>query len=108
MNMSPMGPLNSIAGTHLAQTKGAETDRASQESGKQTSTQKAADGAATGAVDEDKGAGDRDADGRKLWEETLPPPDQGDTTDASSGQPPTSRQSRDATGERGANLDLTG
>lgn len=108
MSIGPSGIVPSAAGTPLAQTRGAET-----------SAKEAADrGPAAGQADRADGVdqtagepqtGDRDADGRRLWEK---PPEKKDGEKSADGdakatgrQPPLSR---DATGTRGNQLDLLG
>jgi hypothetical protein len=109
MSMSPIGPLGSIAGSQLAQSKGSESDRVSQESSRQTSTDRAAEKASgAGGLEEEQAASDRDADGRRIQEEqeeagSGDAPEQTDAERAAE-----QRKSRDATGQRGKNLDLSG
>lgn len=108
MSMSPMGPLGSVAGSQMAQSKGTEADRVSQESSRQTNAERAEkraeNAAGLGAAEEEQAAGDRDADGRRILEiqEEQKSDDQAAAEDAEQ------RQSRDATGQRGKNLDLSG
>ena len=113
MSVGPMGGIaGSVAGSPLAQTQGAEPERARQDAGAQQrrieSDQKADAAAGIGETDgEDHETAERDADGRRLWEE--PPPEGQDTEDAER-QPdsPQERLSRDATGQSGNLLDLSG
>lgn len=107
-----IGPVNlpavTSAGGQLAQ-RTADMDRASHDVASQqgsTASQVAADSAAGIAqTDGDSHeAHDRDADGRRLWE--LPGQKQTPTPDDASTTPPV--QSKDATGERGNELDLSG
>jgi len=111
--MSPLGPLGSVAGSQLAQTKGAESDRASQESSRQDNTQraekKAESAAGIGETEEEKPTSDRDADGRRILENhEEPEADEKSTADDAADQAGEQRKSRDATGQRGTNLDLSG
>lgn len=116
MSVGPMGFFGSIAATPLSQSKGSDVDRAAQESngqsGQASNAAKAESAAGIGATDgEEHGAAERDADGRRIWEKSpgkkkptadLPaaPPADPDGT-----PPPLSK---DATGESGNQLDLTG
>jgi hypothetical protein len=94
----------------LAQTKGSEVDRAGQES---VSQQRQVQGevqseraAGIGTTEEHSGASaDRDADGRRLWEA---PPQTSDTLKPPDAAPPAQRVSRDASGQCGTQLDLSG
>ena len=98
------GLIGSAAGVPISQSSGSETERASRESAAQ---ERATDGAersekaaGIGTTEQDQEASERDADGRRLWE--APPDKKQDTT--AEGQ----RQSRDASGQSGTQLDLTG
>jgi hypothetical protein len=112
MSVGPMGFFGSIAATPLSQSRGSDVDRAGQESAGQAAQAanetKAEDAAGIGAADgEEHGTAERDADGRRIWEkpagkkraaapaidvaEVLPTP-----------------LSKDASGESGNQLDLTG
>jgi len=110
MSIGPLGGLaGSAAGSPLAQSHGTETERTQQDSAAQQrqirSEKKAESAAGIGETDgEDHEAEDRDADGRRIWEET--PGAKKEETDESA-TPPT-HQSKDPTGERGNLLDLTG
>ena len=77
MSVGPMGGLAaSAAGSHLAQSKGSDVDRTQQDSAAQQrrvqTDQKAEMAAGIGEADgEDHATGERDADGRRLWEQTA-------------------------------------
>ncbi len=109
MSVGPLGGIiASAAGVPLAQTKGSEVERANQEAGAQhrnvTYEQKAEAAAGVGEADgEDHQTAERDADGRRPWE--LPPEKQ-----KNPGEDPSTRQtvSRDASGDSGKLLDLSG
>ncbi len=110
--MSSVGPLGGInvsaAGTPLAQTRGSEVERTGQDLGAQQRNavyeQKAQAAAGIGETDgEDHQTDERDADGRRLWE--LPPDKQKNSGEDSSNRSP---QCRDASGQSGNLLDLTG
>ena len=112
MSIGPSGGVaGSVAGSPLAQTKGAESERAQQDAGSQQrrieSDQKADSAAGIGETDgEDHETADRDADGRRLWE---PPPEDGDAEQTEEQSDPSGqRQSKDASGQSGNLLDLSG
>ena len=104
MSIGPLAPA-SAAGSPLAQTKGAEVERAQEEVGARRRQvyheQKAEAAAGVGEPDgEDHEAAERDADGRRPWED-QPEPEQSDS-------PPDVRQSKDPSRQSGNLLDLTG
>jgi hypothetical protein len=107
--MISAGIAATVAGVPLAQARGSEVDRAQHDATHQqrqaANDARAESAAGVGATDgEEHATQERDADGRRLWEtsETAKPRhlDQGD-------EHPTG-QSKDATGNRGNQLDLTG
>ena len=111
MSTGPLSFVGSAAGTSMAQAKGSEVGRAQQEASNQArkveSAQKAEDAAGVGETDQDEEASDRDADGRRIWEvgpdgKRRPKPDPPANADDSP------RQSKDATGQSGRQLDLSG
>jgi hypothetical protein len=112
MSVGPLAGLaGSVAGSPLAQTKGAEPERAGQETVAQQrvtdSEQKADAAAGIGETDgEDHEAAERDADGRRLWEPPADPKNAQQAADQTG--PPPQRQSKDATGQSGNLLDLSG
>jgi hypothetical protein len=100
------GALGSAAGAPLSQTAGAEAERAQKEAGvqqrladAQTKSEKAS---GIGQMDEDQQASERDADGRRLWEDTAKK--KAEEVEANEAQ----RQAKDPTGMSGNSLDLTG
>ena len=109
MSVGPLGgAAGGLAGAPLAQTQGSETERARQDSASQQrriDTDKKAEAAAgIGETDgEDHEAEERDADGRRLWEEPAGQKEAEEAQDESS-----QRQSKDTTGESGNLLDLSG
>ncbi len=111
MSVGPLSGLaSSAAATPLAQRHGSDVERAGQDAGSQQrkiqNDQKAEDAAGIGQTDgEDHETEDRDADGRRLWEESPHPPEDenGDTT---TDAPPT--RVKDPHGESGNLLDLSG
>lgn len=99
------GIVGSVAGAPLAQTKGAETERAQRDS---AAAERAVDSSARseraagiGQATEDSASTDRDADGRRAWELPQQQADEGEE-----GQ--TKRPTKDPTGQAGQKLDLTG
>ena len=109
MSIGPSGMIGSLAGSPLSQTKGTDTDRAQQDTSNQSrqvqSDQKAESAAGIGETEQDEQTSERDADGRRLWEKP-PQQEQTDSTEPeNTAEPP---RSRDATGQRGTNLDLSG
>ena len=110
MSVGPMGGLPaSAAGAPLAQTKGSDVDRAQQDSAAQqrrTQTdQKAEMAAGIGETDgEDHATGERDADGRRLWEQ-MPG---GTGQEGSEGNDSNEPRAKDPTGQSGSLLDLSG
>lgn len=108
MSVGPLVPLAaSLAGVPLAQTRGSEVERGAQESvrnERQVSSERQAEAAAgVGVTDREHEASERDADGRRLWEETgaTNPP-----TEAA--VPIAERKALDPTGQSGTRLDLSG
>jgi hypothetical protein len=109
MSIGPSsGIAASVAGISLAQTRGAEIERARQDMAAREvrvrSEQKAEMAAGIGQADGDNHeTAQRDADGRRLWE--FPPPSgpQG----AGQEEPPCP-QGQDPSGQSGGLLDLSG
>jgi type II secretory pathway pseudopilin PulG len=98
--------IGSLAGTPLAQTKGAEIERAQQEAAAQErqaiSDQRADSASGIGETDgEDHETNQRDADGRRLWERQAAARRQQEPPS----EPP---RSKDASGQSGNLLDLSG
>lgn len=107
MTMVPLsGLVGSAAGVPLSQSKGNEPERAQKDQLRQAreldAAQTAENAAGIGQTEQDQESSERDADGRRLWERPA------------NGKPPMAdsphelRQSKDATGQAGNNLDLTG
>ncbi len=109
MSVGPLGGLAAgAAGAPLAQAAGTEVERTQQEVRNQerrtSNDLRAASAAGIGEADgEDHETAERDADGRRLWEEPARA-----KTPAAADQPPPSPQGKDASGQRGTLLDLTG
>ena len=100
-----VGPLGNTAGLSGSQNDAASALRRTQ------SDQKAQRAEGLGATDADAETSDRDADGRRLWERAQDSTEESVDEDKSNdeansdGSP---RQSKDASGEAGGLLDLTG
>lgn len=94
-----VGPMGSIGG---AQQEAADRARQSQ------SEKKAEQAGGIGEAQHDEGAGDRDADGRRIWEENAEEKpsetEESDSTPTANDSPP----SKDPSGQSGNNLDLRG
>ena len=110
MSVGPLGGvLGSAAGAPLAQTKGSETERAKGDSASQArqldADKKTEQSSGVGQTQEDQGASDRDADGRRLWEAPAEEATAGNDTHAPTNDQP---RSKDATGAAGSKLDLMG
>jgi hypothetical protein len=110
MTMAPLGGIvTSAAGAPLSQTAGSETERVQRDSAHQQrqadSSQQAERAAGIGQTDEDQQSSERDADGRRLWEAPIRPQKK-----AAEEEPVATvvRQSKDASGQSGTQLDLTG
>src|SRR5262249_1927591 len=112
MSVGPMGFFGSVAATPLSQSRGSDVERASQESAGQSAQTanetKAENAAGIGPADgEEHGAAERDADGRRIWEK--PPSKKKSPATAPVAVPVApSALSKDASGESGNQLDLTG
>ena len=115
MSLGPLGGIaSSAAGSPLAQTKGSDVERAEQDAAnaarRTQADEKAESAAGIGEADgEDHETAERDADGRRLWE--APPekqaaeePDAADEARADDA----SARSKDASGQCGNLLDLSG
>lgn len=108
MSIGPMNPLaSSAAGSPLAQSSGSETDRMKSDGAKQDrkvqADREAEAAAGIGETDgEDHETDQRDADGRRIWEDTgrKKSEDEKSQEDAP--------RSKDASGHSGNLLDLSG
>jgi hypothetical protein len=110
MSMGPLGGvISSAAGAPLSQTAGSEAERVQKESLAQNrqvdANQKAELAAGIGQTEQDQESSERDADGRRLWEAPAKAAKEEANADASEAA---IRQSKDATGQSGTQLDLTG
>jgi hypothetical protein len=99
--------LTSAAGAPLSQSAGAEAERTQRDaSGQQRvadAQEKSEKASGIGQMDEDQQASERDADGRRLWEDTKKKK-QADAAD----DVELPKQAKDASGLSGNALDLTG
>jgi hypothetical protein len=112
MTMGPLGGIiGSTAGAPLSQTAGSETERLQKDSqayGRQVDAgQKAERASGIGQTEQDQESAERDADGRRLWE-TPPDAKQAKAEKQAELATTSLRQSKDATGLSGTQLDLTG
>jgi hypothetical protein len=105
------GILSSAAGAPLSQTAGSETERAKDslnQSRQVDANQKADLASGIGQTEEDQESSERDADGRRLWESQDEKDKQRQGKEELDPAEPIARQSKDATGQSGTKLDLTG
>jgi len=114
MSVGATGFYSSVAVT-VPQSQGIDEDRTAQETAGQShhlaSQLKAEDAAGVGATDgEDHESEDRDADGRRLWENQIEAEEIAKEAqkEAASADPAPAHLSKDATGQSGNQLDLTG
>jgi hypothetical protein len=121
--IAPTSPQASALAAPLAQTQGSDVDRTAQEVAEQSretdADTKAETAAGVGATDgEEHGSNERDADGRRLWEKPLrtsenaseekQPADDSDDDASDDDASEMEHPSKDASGERGGQLDLMG
>lgn len=103
------GAFASAAGAPLSQLAGAESERAQKDSSVQQrqthADDKAEKAAGIGETEHDQEASERDADGRRLWEEST---EARHPTPEAIPEPIEHRQVKDPTGVAGGTLDLTG
>lgn len=107
MSVGPLGNAANVAASQLAQSQ-TDTDRSGKEVGDQSrsveSNSKAESAEGVGETDEQEAAGDRDADGRRLWEHQ----EEAASEDEASENAHKPGGSRDPSGARGNRLDLSG
>jgi hypothetical protein len=112
MSVGPLGGIAAnVAGTPLAQ-KGSDVERTHHDASAQQrlvrNVERAEAAAGVGETDgENHETNERDADGRRLWEETPGKGNQPADTAASTA-PTQTHLSRDASGQSGTRLDLNG
>ena len=108
MSIASLGVLGSLAGTALPQ-RAAETDRAERESTREQraveATQQAENAAGIGQTEEDSQASERDADGRRPWEQPVRPSEKQSSAEPAESATPLSK---DPSGASGNQLDLLG
>ena len=111
MSVGSLGIIGSLAGSPLAQSQGTEVNRTQQETASQLrQTQmndKAESAAGVGQTEQDEGATDRDADGRRLWERGPSQPEE-PAAEHDQAAEDANRQSKDPSGLTGRQLDLRG
>jgi hypothetical protein len=110
MSMVPLGGLlSSTAGTALSQATGSESERTQKDTLTQRRSvdadQHAERSAGIGQTEQDQQSSERDADGRRLWEN---PATAKKAQRSAADIEAEARQSKDATGQSGTQLDLTG
>jgi hypothetical protein len=108
MSIASLGILGGLATTTGAQ-RAADAERVERDTIDQTraaaASEHAENAAGIGQTEEDSGTTDRDADGRRLWENTRRKKATADTATSESSAPPISK---DPTGACGNELDLVG
>ena len=115
--MSSVGPLGGIpasaAGAPLSQARGSDAERNAQDVNsserRSQSADKAQKAAGIGQTEGDQEASERDADGRRLWEDMTD--DQAEDEgpqEKPRDETPTRPPTKDAHGQAGNQLDLTG
>lgn len=111
MSVGPMGMIGSAAGSPLAQSQGADVNRAQQETAGQARqtqmSEKAEQAAGVGQTEQDEETNDRDADGRRPWE-IGPRPAPESQAEAEPPPTPSSCPGKDPAGVTGRQLDLRG
>ena len=96
----------SLAATSLNQARGSEAERVQHDTAAKErqieGDRKAENAAGIGTAEEDEAAGDRDADGHRLWKSRLP------AKERPTKMPPKRPCVRNPSGQSGSLLDLTG
>jgi hypothetical protein len=104
-----MGIIGSLAGLPLQQSRGSDLEASRQNAAIQarriSAARQSEAAAGVGETEQDQEVGERDADGRRLWEHSPRPSAEAERPSAGEA---TTASSRDASGESGANLDLSG
>jgi hypothetical protein len=107
MSIGSLGIVGGLAGTSLAQ-KSAEVDKTQRDAAdasRQTdATARAESAEGIGQTEEDSRAGERDADGKRLWERNA----KTKTEEDSAASTPATAAVKDPDGISGGILDLTG
>ncbi len=109
MSVGPLGIAGALASTSLTQRGGSEIDKAQQKTADQSreaaSEKNAAKATGVAEADKEEKAGDRDADGRRLWGEDQRGAGNKDTAEGeTAGSQP--MKSSDTEGVKGNQLDL--
>jgi len=106
MSIGSLGIVGSLAGTSLAQ-KSAEVDKTQRDavdaSRQKDATARAESAEGIGQTEEDSQAGERDADGRRLWERSAET-----KTNEEAASTSATAIAKDPDGISGGKLDLTG
>jgi hypothetical protein len=107
MSIGSLGLIGSLVTTPLAQ-KANDADKTVRDAADQArevqANRQAEAAAGIGETEEDSQASERDADGRRLWEQPAkPPPEEADESEAA-----LPHLSKDPSGESGGELDLLG
>jgi hypothetical protein len=107
MSIASLGIVGGLAGTALPQ-RAADAERVQRETVEQTraadASHEAENAAGIGETAEDSQTSERDADGRRLWEEQQSAKPKSPPAAAEASSPPVSK---DPSGARGGLLDLT-
>ena len=107
MSIASLGIASSLASSALPQ-RASESDKAVHQTADQSraveGAEKAASAAGIGQTEEDSQASERDADGRRPWEETASPNNKSEPALQSTAEP----VSKDPSGACGNLLDLVG
>ena len=107
MQSIPLGIVGAAAATPLAQRPG-ETDQlqhGAAAQARQSAGEKQAENASgIGQTNQDEAAGDRDADGRRIWERSPDSKNEADDSEPADAH----TQAKDLTGQTGSQLDLSG
>ena len=110
MSIGSTGPIGSFAASIQQQAKAGDQERVAQDAdNRNAQSTTSAKSEADAEVNENASTHDRDADGRRLWTRS----DQGGEEDHESEEgtqteQTETHQSKDATGDRGQRLDLSG
>jgi hypothetical protein len=109
MSIGPLGGIvGSAAGAPLAKTSGTEAERSQRENSASQrlgdSQEKSERAAGIGTTEQDQGASDRDADGRRLWEASQQKKQQALEQEENQQE----HVSKDPSGDSGSKLDLMG
>lgn len=110
MSIGSLGIVGSLAGTALAQ-KSAEVDKTQRDAAdaarKTEAASRAESAEGIGQTEEESQAGERDADGRRLWERPAKKPAEDENGELAASTP-AEVLAKDPAGISGGTLDLTG